>query len=191
MIEPDARVPRSYVTRPAPDVVPDEPAAPELSARDLRLARYRATATVPGGAAAAAAGPASPHRLLLVATVLAGIPAALVLGATLSVLFTTLTLPLGLPGWWERGSWNLVVTTFMLGPWLAASCVAAVVLLLVELARPRPRDGWGRTAARGRPAVALMGSTVGLVALVPLIAVSGFMLFLASAYVCASSAACW
>jgi len=190
MTEPDGRVPRSYVTRPPLDVAPDEPVVPEPSPRELRLARYRASASTAG--AASPAGPAAPRRLLVAATVLAGAPAALVLGATLSALMVTLTLPLGLPGWWGRGSWNLVVTTFTLGPWLAASCVAAVVLLLVELARPQPRDDWGRVAVRGRPSVALMVSTLGLVALTPLLAFSGFMLLLASAYVCgASSATCW
>lgn len=191
MSEPDGRVPRSYVTRPPRDVVPDEPAVPELSPRERRLAQYRSTAAT-GGGAASLAGPAAPHRLLVAATVLAGAPAALVLGATLSALMTTLTLPLGLPEWWGRGSWNLIVMTFTLGPWLLASCVVAVLLLLVELVRPQPRDGWGRTSPRGRPSVALMVSTLGLVALSPLLAFSGFMLFLASAYVCASSSAtCW
>ena len=192
MSEPDGRVPRSYVTRPAPEVVPDEPVVPEPTPRELRLAHYRSTAPVLGGGAASAAGPVPPRRLLVAGTVLAGIPAALMLSATLSVLMTTLTLPLGLPEWWGRGSWNLVITTFTLGPWIAASCVAAVVLLLLELVRPLPRDAWGRTAARSRSSVTLMASTVGLVVLTPLLAVSGFMLFLASAYVCASSSAtCW
>lgn len=192
MSEPDSRVPRSYVTRPVPDVVPDEPPAPALSPRDQRLASYRSAWLAPGGRSGTGATDARPRRLLITATVLAGIPASLVLGAALSALGTILTLPLGLPSWWGQASWNLVVSTFTLGPWLLASWVSAVVLLLVDLVRPQPRDGWGRPLPRGRGSVALMSSTLGLIALVPVVAVSGFLLFLASAYVCStSSATCW
>lgn len=191
MSEPDSRVPRSYVTRPVLDVVPDEPPAPDLSPRDQRLAQYR-SASAPVGRAVSGAAAAPPRRLLVTAAVLAGVPASLVLGATLSALATTLTVPLGLPAGWGRGSWNLALSTFALGPWLAISCVSAVVLLLVDLVRPQPRDAWGRAVPRSRPTIALMASTVGLVALVPVLAVSGLVLFLTSAYVCTtSSATCW
>lgn len=192
MNEPDSRVPRSYVTRPAPDLVPDEPPAPVRSPRDQRLALYRSASHTLGGRSGAGTTDARPRRLLVTAAVLAGIPASLVLGATSSVLGTMLTLPLGLPTWWGQASWNLVVSTFALGPWLLASWVSAVALLLVDLVRPQPRDGWGRTVPRGRRSVALMSSTLGLLALVPVVAVSGFLLFLASAYVCStSSSTCW
>lgn len=192
MSAPDSRVPRSYVTSPALDVVPDEPPTPARSPRDQRLAQYRSTSHAPGGRSAPGTATAPPRRLLVAAVVLAGLPAALVLGATLSALATTLTLPLGLPAWWGRGSWNLLVSTFTLGPWLALAWVSAVVLLLVDLVRPLPRDGWGRTLPRPRASVALLTSTLGLLVLVPVLAVSGFLLFLASAYVCsASSAVCW
>lgn len=192
MSEPDSRVPRSYVTRPAPDVVPDEPPAPARSPRDQRLALYRSASPTLGGRSGAGTTDGQPRRLLVTAAVLAGIPASLVLGATLSVLGTMLTLPLGLPTWWGQASWNLVVSTFTLGPWLLASWVSAVVFLLVDLVRPQPRDGWDRPLPRGRGSVALMSSTLGLLALVPVVAVSGFLLFLASAYVCStSSATCW
>lgn len=161
--------------------------------RDVRLALARAsqgptahgsgaTTLAPGGQP----GPASAwsRGLLPAATLLAAVPTVAVSAVALPMLLAVVVIFTGAPAPWAMSTVGSLETVVRVLPWLVLTYLAALVLLIVHLARRRPRDAWGRPAPRPRSTSVLTGLTIGMLAASPFLAVGGFLLLLMMAAVC-------
>jgi len=161
--------------------------------RDVRLALVRAshgpTAHGPGPTTLAPAGQPGPasawsRGLLPAAAVLAAVPTVAVSVVALPMLLAVIVIFTGAPAPWAMSTVGSLDTVVGVLPWLVLTYLAALVLLIVHLARRRPRDAWGRPAPRPRSTSVLTGLTIGMLAASPFLAVGGFLLLLMMAAVC-------
>lgn len=161
--------------------------------RDVRLALVRAshgptvhgpdpTALAPGGQPGAAS--AWSRGLLPAAALLAAVPTVAVSVVALPMLLAVVVIFTGAPAPWAMSTVGSLETVVGVLPWLVLTYLAALVLLIVHLARRRPRDAWGRPAPRPRSSSVLTGMTIGMLAASPFLAVGGFLLLLMMAAVC-------
>lgn len=128
--------------------------------------------------------PAWTRAVLPAATLLAAIPTVTLAVVALPVLLAVVVIFAGASASWATSSVLALESVVTAAPWLMISYLVAIALLVVHLARRRPRDPWGRPAPRPRSTRVLSGLTVGMLVATPLLVAGGFVLFLMVAVVC-------